>query len=184
VASASITETVRALWRVIYLVGWMIDLGLIVPTATLGSSGVNRKKFLGLITTCHAFRGEQPVIRVIIAATDHIVIRSVEGFQETRCTPTAPEDDQRLFVGIKGQLGPGMAILLGDVIENAGAAEERDQGYTPEGLQKSPPARLLCRLGRGRLPAGQVGWFLKMVSCCYLRAGVDSESFGLQVGEC
>lgn len=28
----------------------MIDRGLSVPTATLGSSGVNKKKFFGLIT--------------------------------------------------------------------------------------------------------------------------------------
>lgn len=51
-ASASITSTVRVLCRVTYRVGWMMDRGLNVPTATLGSSGVNRKKFFGLITTC------------------------------------------------------------------------------------------------------------------------------------
>lgn len=31
--------------------GWRMDLGLMVPTATEGSSGVKRKKLRGLMTT-------------------------------------------------------------------------------------------------------------------------------------
>jgi hypothetical protein len=43
VASASMTDTLRDLCRVMYRVGWIIERGFKVPTATLGKSGVNRK---------------------------------------------------------------------------------------------------------------------------------------------
>ena len=63
-----------------------MDLGLIVPTATLGSNGVKRKKFFGLMTTfretskCQASAVSQ-------VSTHDVVMGGVECLEQTTSTP-------------------------------------------------------------------------------------------------
>ena len=61
-----------------------------MPTATvtLGSKGMNRKKFLGLITT---LRDENVQIynRKGKKVTNNVVISSINGREETGCAPYA-----------------------------------------------------------------------------------------------
>lgn len=78
--------------------GWMIERGLRVPTATLGNSGVKRKKFFGLMTTCNA---------LLTKKTDHrpntydIIFGRVYRVKKTGRTPTATEDDNSLFCRVR-----------------------------------------------------------------------------------
>ena len=93
-ASASITVTARVLWRVMYRIGWMMERGLRVPTATLGNNGVKRKKFLGLMTTCSTLLTSEAGYRL---NTYDIVLGRVYRVEKTRCAPAATEDNDGLF---------------------------------------------------------------------------------------
>lgn len=100
VASASMTETCRVLCRVIYRVGWIIERGLSVPTATLGRRGVNRKKFLGLTTTCQT-SGDKKKYKMRKWHAYDVVVRRVKGFQKTSRSPTTAQNHKCLFFSIE-----------------------------------------------------------------------------------
>lgn len=98
-ASASITVTARVLWRVMYRIGWMMERGLRVPTATLGNNGVNKKKFLGLMTTCNTLLSSE-VEAGYGSNTYDIVLGRVYRVEKTCCAPAATENNDGLFLRV------------------------------------------------------------------------------------
>lgn len=111
VASASMTDTLRVLWRVIYRTDWIMDRVLRVPTATLGRSGVNRKKFLGLTTTWYSrIRTSRQLIFEI--RTYNVVVSCIQRFEQAGCSPTTSEHHESFFFWVKGHLWPRMLVAL------------------------------------------------------------------------
>jgi hypothetical protein len=132
-----------------YRVGWRIERGLIVPTATLGSKGVNKKKFFGLITTFHRITKVRKVL-LYNTITHDVIFCCIERLQQACRSPATPQDHQRLLLRVEWQLRARVTCPLRRVVKSACTTDEGDKGDTAEGLKEASPFRLLIRRWRSR----------------------------------
>jgi hypothetical protein len=73
-------------------------------------------------------------------STYNIVIRGVQGFEQTGRAPSASKDHDRLLFWVKGQLSTRVPIALRNEVEEPGTTEYCDKGCTAENLEEITPS--------------------------------------------
>lgn len=99
---------------------------------------MNRKKFLGLTTTW-----EGGLMRIRAGGCGlgsyDVIIRGVNGAEETSRAPSTSEHDDGFLFGIERELGARRTITLGVVVEDAAATDKGDEGCAAENLEEASP---------------------------------------------
>jgi len=144
VASASMTDTLRVLWRVMYRIDWMMERVLRVPTATLGRSGVKRKKFLGLTTI---WQSPIRMYRQSMIRTYNVVVSCIQRLEQTSCSPATSKYHESFLFRVKGHLWPRVLVMLSYKIEYAKTTDHCNECSPANELEESLPSR---RTRRGK----------------------------------
>lgn len=71
--------------------------------------------------------------------TYDVVIRGVQGFEQTSSTPAASEHNQSFLLGVEGHLCTWVLILLRNIVEGTSSTNYCDEGCTAEDLEEIPP---------------------------------------------
>lgn len=74
--------------------------------------------------------------------THNIVFCGIKRLEQARRAPPAPENDNRLLLGIERQLRARVPVLLRDVIERPSADNDRGERHAAEDLEEGAPSGL------------------------------------------